>query len=66
MKKNHNGDEIQSPCIRHCCLNDEDICVGCYRSLQEIIGWSAATDQGKVAVLETAQQRKKNAKNTEI
>jgi predicted Fe-S protein YdhL (DUF1289 family) len=61
MNKNH--DEIQSPCIRHCCLTDEDICVGCYRSLQEIINWSASTDDTKLRVLEAARQRKKNREN---
>ncbi len=66
MNKNHHSDEIQSPCIRHCCLNDEDVCVGCYRSLQEIVGWSASTEDTKLAVLAVAEQRKKDAKTTRM
>lgn len=66
MNKNSDNCEIKSPCIRHCCLNDDDdICVGCYRSLQEIVGWSAATNDAKLMVLELATQRKKNGKNAD-
>ena len=28
-----------SPCVSICLLNDEDICVGCYRSADEIRLW---------------------------
>ncbi len=53
---------LQSPCIRNCCLNDNDICVGCYRSLQEITQWSAARDEVKLIILERAKQRKQAAR----
>ncbi|EGR4199847.1 DUF1289 domain-containing protein [Vibrio cholerae] len=23
----------KSPCVRHCCLDDKDICIGCVRTL---------------------------------
>ena len=49
---------VESPCIRNCCLNDDDVCVGCYRSLQEITQWSAASDQVKLFILDRAKQRK--------
>nr|WP_254619459.1 DUF1289 domain-containing protein [Vibrio metschnikovii] len=26
----------KSPCVRHCCLDDKDICIGCGRTLDEI------------------------------
>ncbi|MEO1926243.1 MAG: DUF1289 domain-containing protein, partial [Gammaproteobacteria bacterium] len=25
-------ENIQSPCVRNCCLNEDDICLGCRRS----------------------------------
>ncbi|MGB0915594.1 MAG: DUF1289 domain-containing protein, partial [Crocinitomicaceae bacterium] len=25
--------DIKSPCIRNCCLNQKDICVGCFRHI---------------------------------
>jgi uncharacterized protein len=53
---------IQSPCVRNCCLNDDEICVGCYRSLEEIMQWSAASDLVKLAILDRTQQRKQVAK----
>ncbi|MFZ1295916.1 MAG: DUF1289 domain-containing protein, partial [Pseudomonadales bacterium] len=28
-----------SPCIRHCTLDEADICIGCGRSLQDILDW---------------------------
>ncbi len=50
---------IDSPCVRNCCLNDDDICVGCGRSLQEITRWSAATDADKQLTLISAAERKR-------
>ncbi|MEX1032521.1 MAG: DUF1289 domain-containing protein, partial [Cellvibrionaceae bacterium] len=30
---------VKSPCISICLLDEEDICVGCYRSGSEISRW---------------------------
>lgn len=49
---------IESPCVRNCCLNDDDICVGCYRSLAEISRWSLADDPAKVLILTAAEARR--------
>lgn len=51
--------QVDSPCVRNCCLNDEDICLGCFRSLGEITRWGALENQDKQEVLENAAQRKK-------
>ena len=40
----------ESPCIRNCCLDETDICLGCYRTLSEITSWSASTDEEKRAI----------------
>ena len=61
MSKNHDSCEVQSPCVRNCCLDDNDICVGCYRSLQEITHWSAMSSTEKLLVLDFAADRKKMA-----
>jgi len=50
-------EEIASPCIRHCCLNKEDICIGCFRSLTEILHWQKVSDAQKKQILLSAQQR---------
>ncbi|MDN3685302.1 DUF1289 domain-containing protein [Vibrio sinaloensis] len=30
-----------NPCVRNCCLNERDICLGCGRTLQEIFALDA-------------------------
>lgn len=50
---------VESPCVRNCCLNDDDICLGCFRSLTEITRWSTANNQSKHDILQAAAQRHK-------
>lgn len=47
----------KSPCISVCVLDDDDICVGCYRSAQEITDWSMLSDAQKREVLHKARER---------
>lgn len=49
-----------SPCRRHCTLDDEDVCVGCGRTLAEILGWTALDAAGRTAVLESAGRRRES------
>jgi predicted Fe-S protein YdhL (DUF1289 family) len=49
---------VESPCVRNCCLNDEDICLGCFRSLEEIKFWNEAVEKERIAILENAQHRR--------
>ncbi|PHS70214.1 MAG: DUF1289 domain-containing protein [Methylophaga sp.] len=53
--------KISSPCIRNCCLDTHDICLGCFRSLNEIMQWSRinTTAQQKQQILNNAEARKK-------
>lgn len=48
---------IASPCVRQCCLDDEDMCLGCFRSLQEIKDWALADDARRRAILHRAAER---------
>lgn len=48
---------IQSPCIRNCCLNDSDICVGCFRHIDEILQWGSASEQRKKEILIQVKNR---------
>lgn len=50
---------VESPCVRNCCLNDDDICLGCFRSLVEITRWSQGDDQERRETLEKAELRRK-------
>ncbi len=54
----HQNKTIESPCIRQCCLNNEDICLGCFRALDEITQWSYYSNTEKQSVLDHATQRK--------
>ncbi|MCZ8528235.1 DUF1289 domain-containing protein [Alteromonas sp. PRIM-21] len=40
-----------SPCIALCKLNEDEICVGCKRTIDEIVKWRTYTDNQKLAVL---------------
>jgi len=48
---------IESPCIRLCTLDNDDICVGCFRSIDEIKLWHGADDQTRNQILMTASKR---------
>jgi len=47
-----------SPCVRNCCLNEDDICLGCFRHIDEIVAWQSLPNQGKEAVLNACEARK--------
>ncbi len=48
---------IASPCVRNCCLDEEDICIGCHRSVQEIIDWGDASEEQKRCILKRVAER---------
>jgi predicted Fe-S protein YdhL (DUF1289 family) len=50
-------DLVQSPCIRNCCLDDQDICLGCFRDLEEIKAWAAADNAKRRLILANASSR---------
>ena len=56
---NQIDDRVQSPCIEDCCLNDEKICLGCFRSIGEISQWSQMNDKIRLHVLHKAETRRK-------
>ena len=52
------GQPIKSPCIEVCALDDHNVCIGCYRTADEIIDWFAASDDRKRVILEAVQRRR--------
>jgi predicted Fe-S protein YdhL (DUF1289 family) len=46
-----------SPCVRDCCLDEAEVCMGCGRSLQEILRWHAASPEEREAILAAAATR---------
>jgi len=53
---------IDNPCIRRCTLNEEDICLGCFRSFDDMRQWHKASREEKTQILLTADKRKEEHK----
>lgn len=52
------GGEVTSPCISVCRMSTTtDMCMGCFRTRDEIAGWSSASDGGKRDVWSLIRQR---------
>lgn len=43
--------EVASPCIQVCMIED-DVCIGCYRTQDEVREWFYATNERKQEILE--------------
>jgi hypothetical protein len=48
---------LHSPCVRMCTLDDDDICLGCGRSLEEIKGWASFSESTRAALLLRCRER---------
>tara|TARA_R100000935_G_scaffold24838_1_gene44463 strand:- start:3756 stop:3932 length:177 start_codon:yes stop_codon:yes gene_type:complete len=48
---------MTSPCINICHLNDNDICVGCFRSGSEIADWKNLDSEARKQISIKAQKR---------
>lgn len=55
------ADLPDSPCVRNCCLNDDDICLGCFRSLDEIRNWAGADRETRLFYLQQSATRRQAA-----
>ena len=49
---------IKSPCIEVCALDYHNVCIGCYRTADEIIDWFSASDDRKRDILEALKRRR--------
>ncbi|EIW88722.1 hypothetical protein AGRI_08050 [Alishewanella agri BL06] len=54
---------VKSPCVRNCCLDQQDCCLGCGRLLSEITEWHQASSarQQQICVLAAARQAQRDA-----
>ena len=54
--------EVPSPCVSICAIDpDSGICVGCFRTLDEIAGWIGLDAAARLAVWDAIDERKKAA-----
>jgi len=50
---------VASPCVKTCLLDPATpLCVGCFRTLDEIAGWGGFSDTRKQAVLDRLPARR--------
>jgi predicted Fe-S protein YdhL (DUF1289 family) len=55
-------EEVPSPCNNICRMNsDTGYCEGCFRTLDEIAGWSSATRVERLAVLAKLDARRERS-----
>ena len=51
-------EEIESPCVKLCVIHPESrICMGCYRTGDEIAGWSRMTRETRRDIMKTLPDR---------
>lgn len=51
-------DEIDSPCIKLCVVHPEErLCVGCYRTIEEISHWSRFTPAERAVIMADLPER---------
>lgn len=57
------GKKSSSPCIRNCCLDNNDVCLGCFRKLDEILAWQSYTDKEQKDIVQLCDKRKTEKAN---
>lgn len=51
---------VKSPCRLVCKYNENNICVGCYRTMEEITEWVDYSDIQKLQVWQKIRERKRS------
>jgi predicted Fe-S protein YdhL (DUF1289 family) len=51
----------QSPCVSVCALDENDVCLGCFRTAEEITDWFFADARQKHAIVVAAEERRRRA-----
>lgn len=57
---NENNKNRLSPCVSKCRLNENKVCISCFRAISEITGWRDKSDNQKRQILARCSQRKNN------
>lgn len=55
------ADKVRSPCISICALDDNDICIGCHRSGDEIFRWTRMDNEERRDVLRKVAEREQKS-----
>jgi predicted Fe-S protein YdhL (DUF1289 family) len=57
MKTVDADEKVHSPCVNACALDNNDLCLGCYRSVDEIMLWTQMNNEERRDVLRKAAER---------
>ena len=49
---------VKSPCVAVCALDEDDICLGCFRTADEITDWFMASDDEKRGIVRRSEERR--------
>jgi predicted Fe-S protein YdhL (DUF1289 family) len=53
------GTDVASPCVNICRMSEETgVCIGCFRTLDEIAGWAGAGEHQRIAILAAVEKRR--------
>lgn len=53
-----NSSKVKSPCVSLCCLDEDDVCMGCFRHVDEITGWLHMDEKQRQALLNELDKRR--------
>lgn len=48
---------VASPCISICRLDENDVCIGCFRTAREITEWLSYSDEKRSEIMERLPAR---------
>ena len=54
---------VRSPCVSICALDGDDVCIGCYRTGEEISRWGGMSEDERQAVMKKVAEREQAAMN---
>lgn len=49
---------IETPCVKICVIDDDGLCVGCARTLEEIAGWGSWSAERRATVMMSLATRR--------
>ena len=54
---------VKSPCVHICCLDEQDMCLGCYRTCDEICKWGSMSNDERKNVMTKVAERENASGN---
>ncbi|EMP56830.1 hypothetical protein MSNKSG1_03842 [Marinobacter santoriniensis NKSG1] len=51
------SEKVRSPCVSVCALDENDLCIGCHRTGDEILRWTRMTNEERRDVLHEVAKR---------